>query len=918
MQEMIRFALLGLGIGALYALASQGLIVIYRGSGILNFAHGAIGMTGAYVEWELRTRSHWAFIPALLAGVAFSAAVGALTHLLIMRQLRRASPLVRVIATLGVLATLQAVAILRYGPAPKFVNSELPTHVLHLSGSIVISTDRIILIGIAAVISAALWAFYRYSRFGVVTSAVSENQRAAAALGWSPDAIAVANWALGSALAGLAAILIAPIVTLQPTVMTNLILAATAAALVASFRSFPVAFLAGLAMGIAETEVNLYVTQTGLGKSIPFIVIVLWLMLRGQALPLRDYFLQRLPSVGSGRINWRWLAVGVAIAAVLLLTTSPAWVDAVTITLGVALVLLSVVVVTGYAGQLSLAQYAIGGFGAWVAGRLIAVHHLSFLAAAAIGILATVPLGMAFALPAVRTRGINLAVVTLGLGSAIELLLFDNPGYTGGINGTQVGKPTLFGWDVNAISHPARYGFLVLACFVLAALAVSNVRRGRSGRRLIAARTNERAAAALGISVPAAKLYAFALSAAIAALGGILLAFQLPTIDYTSFTNFTSLIFVGFALIGGLGYLMGPVVGATLAAGALGQQVLNSVFPGVGKYIPLIGGLMILALVLLNQDGVARETIGQLRWVSSKLGGSARRPARAHLRAPGPARAPVAVRVVPTTLQVRDLTVRYGGTVALDGVSLSAQPGRVTGLIGPNGAGKTTLIDAVTGFTRAEGDLRLNDVDIMGWSPVRRARHGLGRSFQSLELFEDSTVLDNLRTAADQHDWLSYLRDLVHPVNPPLPAELAAASCEFGLELELERTVASLSYGQRRLLAIARAVATQPSVLLLDEPAAGLGDAETAELATLVRRLADDWGMAILLVEHDMSFVMSVCDEIVVLDFGRKISQGSPVQVRNDPAVLAAYLGSDAQAGEATDAHHAQSGTPTPRSAGNR
>jgi len=262
------------------------------------------------------------------------------------------------------------------------------------------------------------------------------------------------------------------------------------------------------------------------------------------------------------------------------------------------------------------------------------------------------------------------------------------------------------------------------------------------------------------------------------------------------------------------------------------------------------------------------------------------------------------------TLEVRDLTVKYGGVTAVDDVSLTVQPGRVTGLIGPNGAGKTTFIDGVTGFTGLSGGtLWLDGEDITRWPVARRARAGVGRSFQSLELFEDVTVLDNLRVASDPRDRLAYVRDLVWPVNPPLRTEVVSAIHDFGLEDDLEREVQDLAYGKRRLLAIARAVATRPSVLLLDEPAAGLGDAETSELARLVRRLADDWGMAILLVEHDMSFVMSVCDELVVLDFGRRIAEGMPEMVRREPAVVTAYLGEDQE--EAVGVAGSSSGDPS-------
>jgi sulfate-transporting ATPase len=492
-QEVIRFLLLGFGIGSLYALTSQGLIVIYRGSGVLNFGLGAMGMVGAYTEYELNIHSGWPFIPALIAGVLFSAVLGALVYVLIMRPLRHSSPLVRVIATLGVLITVQAIAILHYGSSPIVVTSKLPTTVLHIHGTIVITEDRLILLGIAIALTVALYALYRFTRFGLATTAVAENQRASSSLGWSPDVIAIGNWVLGSALAGLAAILIAPIVTLDVSVMTNLMLAAMAAALVAGFRSFPIAMVVGLLVGIAQSEATRYVHQPGFSSAVPFIVIIVWMVLRGQALPLRDYLLQRQPSIGTGRMRWVGVLVGVAVAIVLMGFTSNVWITAFTVTIAAALVLLSVVVLTGYAGQLSLAQFAIAGFGAYVAGRIESTQGLPFWAALIVGVVATVPLAMLFALPAVRTRGINLAIVTLGLGTAVELMLFDNPAYTGGVAGTIVPAANLFGWDMNPIVHPTRYGLFAVALLLLAILAVANVRRGRAGRRLIAVRTNDRA-----------------------------------------------------------------------------------------------------------------------------------------------------------------------------------------------------------------------------------------------------------------------------------------------------------------------------------------------------------------------------------------------------------------------------------------
>ena len=896
MNEVIRFALLGLGVGALYAFASQGLIVIYRGTGVLNFSLGATAIAGVFMQWELQNEHGWPFLASAVVGVAWSGFLGALTHWVIMRPLRRASSLVRVIATLGVLVTIQAGVVIRYGSNPRQVESWLPTDRVTLWGDVGITVDRLILLGIGSASAFGLWMLYRSSQFGLATEAVAESERSAAAIGVSPNRIALLNWALGSAIAAVAGILVVPIITLQVTAMTALILAALAAALVGDFRSFPIATAAGFALGIGQALVGRFANQEGLGPSLPFLVIIVVLVLRGRSLPLRDHYLERLPMIGNGRINWAWTLFGCGAVVFVMLTKQAKWIDAITVSLGVGIVLLSIVVLTGYAGQLSLAQYSIAGFGAYVAGRLVAVFDIPFLLGLLAGVVAAVPLGVIFGLPAVRTRGINLAIVTLGLGTTIELMLFRNRNYTGGVQGTQVRNPDLLGYDIGSISHPARYGIFVLVLTMLAVVVVANVRRGRSGRRLIAVRTNERAAAALGIDVMVAKLFAFSLASAIAALGGIALAFRLSSISYQSFSNFTSITYVGLALVGGVGQLLGAFVGSTMATAGLNQEILESTWEGVGRWIQLISGIAILLTVLAYKDGVAAEWVNMSRYIKRmRKWGQPYTIELADVADPGVG-SDLHGRVPPRTLTIENLTVRYGAVVAVHDVSYRLEPGTVTGLIGPNGAGKTSLIDAISGFTAAAGRVRLDDVDLSKQPAVKRARAGVARSFQSLELFEDSTVFENLSVAADPQDFRSYLFDLVWPINPPLPPEVVRAVMEFQLDQELHRDVKDLSYGKRRLLAIARAVAMHPSVLLLDEPAAGLSSTESRELARVVRRLADEWGMAILVVEHDMNFVMGVCDQVVVLDFGILIASGSPEAVRSDPAVIAAYLGDETDA----------------------
>ncbi|MFJ1968139.1 ATP-binding cassette domain-containing protein [Streptomyces sp. NPDC087903] len=937
MGDILRFALLGLGLGALYALTAHGIVLVYRGSGVLNFAHGAIGMAGAYVQWELATHHDMPYWPAVACGVLASAVLGVLTHLLVIRPLRRASTLARLVGTLAVFILLTAVAVKRYGDSLELVPGKLPTGLLKIAGATV-SEDRVWLLGIAVAVTGLLHLLYQRTLFGLGTTAVAENENAAASLGWSADLIATANWGLGSALAGLTGILIVPVIGLSVTGLTTLLLSALAAALVGRFSSFPVTLAGGLVIGVVQSELTRFGSDvTGLASSVPFLFIALVLVARGRALPLRGTFLDRLPALGSGRVRPVALALAGVVGLLLVSVSTPLWADAITTTLVLSLIILSIIVVTGYAGQVSLAAYALAGTGAFIAGHAAADWGWPFELALLAGVLGTVPIGLLFALPAVRTRGVNLAIITLGLGTTLEAMLFQNTDLatTPGSDGIAVGKQTLFGVSVSGVDHPQRYAAVVLVMFVAATLVVANVRRSRTGRRLVAVRANERAAAALGIDVRAAKLYAFGLSAAIAALAGVLTGFRSTSVVFSDFASFNSVTALGLAVIGGVGFLAGPLFGATFAAGTVGARFGDWVVPGLSEWMPLIGGIILVLTLVGNQDGIARElggrTVRAERALRARRGADGRdegsdekheqresdsareeaglarpegpvgrdaetavvREAEAAVgRAPGAEAVPRVHRAAPLALRVRDLTVRYGGVVAVDGLSFDVEPGRVVGLIGPNGAGKTSAIDAVTGFTRAaSGTVRLGERDLTRVSVHARAGAGLSRSFQSLELFEDMTVLDNLYAACDRPGPWAWLSDLIRPGSRPLPAHVLVAVREFGLQDSLDRPVGDLSYGERRLLAIARAVAASPSVLLLDEPAAGLSDDETRELAHLVRRLAEDWGMGVLLVEHDVDMVMSVCDQVVVLDFGRRICLGTPDEVRGDPAVRAAYLG---------------------------
>jgi sulfate-transporting ATPase len=899
MQSFVQFLIIGIGAGATYALFAQGAVLIYRGSGLVNFAQGAIGTFAAYIAFvDLQQDQGWGTVPALVVGVIVAGLVSLAFQAVILRALRRAAAIVRVIATIGLLGLLQAVVLARYGAANQPVSSYLPNDVFKWGG-ITVQEERLFLIGITLVVTFALWAWTRYSRIGLAISASAQNERVVQTLGWSPDRLAALTWTLGGFLGGFAAVLAAPLTGLSATTFTVVVtVAGLGAALLGGFQSFPLTLVGGLIIGIGEAMATLYggdITRwlhqgqiTGLNRLPAFLVIFVVVVVRGRGLPLRSHVAQRLPKLGTGGINVRGVLLASSIALVLLYgVMDETWAQATYLSLATGVMVLSIVVLTGYAGQISLAQWALAGIGALIAGRFVHAG-LSVELSIVLGILLTIPVGLVFALPALRTRGVNLAVVTLGLGFLVSEVVFANPSYLGSRldGGTRIGRIKLFGIKVDAFNHPQAWATVCLIAFVLLALLVANLRRSRTGRRLIAVRSNERAAASLGISVFGVKLYAFAVSAGIAAVAGILVAFRGQVIQYTDFNVFASINSLGYAVIGGLGFVLGAVFAAPFAIGGLGTRVIEDWLNLGDEWELIIGSLLVFVILIAHQNGIADVVTHNRRlWETLRL--VPRRKGR------DPLPAAEVEPVQGTTLSIEELTVRFGSINALDGVSMEVRPGEVVGLIGPNGAGKTTLIDAVTGFVGVtRGNIALDGRHIERLNATQRARIGLRRSFQSLELFEDISVEENIRAGSDlRSSRLSWVTDLFWPGRHALPSTAVAAVREFELEPDLDATPEELPYGRRRLVGIARTVASGPSVVLLDEPAAGLDEHESADLARLIRRLADERNMGVLLVEHDVNLVMSTCDRVVVIDFGSVIAAGTPSEIRGNDAVREAYLG---------------------------
>jgi ABC-type branched-subunit amino acid transport system ATPase component/branched-subunit amino acid ABC-type transport system permease component len=880
------YAIVGVGPGAMLGLLALGLVFVYRGTGVLNLAHTSQAAIGAYTYFELSSRLNMPLGLALCCAVLSAGASGVAIQLAVMRPLQSASPLTKLIASTGVLLIIQASLLLIFTSESYDVPSLLPAVPIHLFGRYFIGSDRLLLVAIAVVLTLVLWLVYRFSTYGALTAAVAENPVAGALLGRNASAIAVGNWFVGGALAGLAGALLVPISGLNLTAFLALIVPVLAAALGGGLTSFPMTILVGIIIGVAQSETTAHTSALGSGTVSIFVILIIVMLLRGRAIPARGYIGTRLPSLGSGRIRWP-LAAGALVLAMILVwfLLSVAWNQALLTSMLVAIPMLSIVVVTGYAGQVSLAQYALAGVGAYVAAQIAQSHRgVPFLLLLLCGGIGALPIGYLLALTSRLMRGASLAIITLGFSVLLYETVFSSS-YV-----VTIPDPTIFGIDLTPLLDPRRYLTLTILIFAIFAIMIANMRRGQTGRQLIAVRDNERAASSLGINVNRSKTTAFTISAFVAAVGGVLIAFSSTAVVYYDFDPLSSISQLGWTVIGGVGYIAGPLLGMGFASGGIGNQLITDVYNDQFSWLPLLGGILLVLTILLNPDGVTSVNIAMVRRLTAwrKPGAGSRVP-----KAPA---TPAARTKRRSSLEVADISISFGAVEALRNVSLKVDPGQVHGLIGPNGAGKTTLIDVISGFARNQGgSVTLGGKSLDRLGAWRRARLGIGRSFQSLELFADLNVYDNIRAASEGSSRGNVLRDLLWPRDTSLSAAGWEAVRMLGLEDVLPCKVDELSYGKRRLVAIARALATNSDVVLLDEPAAGLDDAESAELRGLVRRIADEGGLGVLLIEHDVELVMTVSDQVTALDFGAVIAHGSPDDVRSDPAVIASYLGRKVQ-----------------------
>jgi branched-chain amino acid transport system permease protein len=549
-----------------------------------------------------------------------------------------------------------------------------------------------------------------------------------------------------------------------------------------------------------------------------------------------------------------------------------------------ALVAMGLVLLTGVGGLTSFGQAAFCGFGAYTTAVLTTTYGLSPWLTLPLSLLVAGLAAVVLGLVTVRLSGHYLPLGTIAWGIGL-FYLFSKLEFLGRNDGISAIPPLSIG--SLKMLDPGTIYFAIWIAVLISALLTMNLLDSRTGRAIRALRRGHIAAEAFGVHTPRAKLLVFIYAAVLAGLSGWLYAHFVRAANPTPFGAQAGIEYLFIAVVGGAGYVWGGVLGAAIVV--ILKEVLQSylpyVFGGQGQLETIVFGILLVVLLQLAPTGV-------WPWLMARLPQRRdRKRPDTSLTLPARARAAAAPAVL---LQIDHARKQFGGVIAVNDVSFDVQAREIVALIGPNGAGKSTTFNLVTGVLTASG----GKISVLGKSidnapPQEVVKLGISRTFQHVKLVPDMTVLENVALGAHQRGHAGAIASMLRldrADEAKLLAEAARQIERVGLGEQINQLAGSLSLGQQRIVEIARALCADPILLLLDEPAAGLRHMEKQQLAALLRQLRDG-GMSVLLVEHDMGFVMDLADRIVVLDFGTKIAEGTPAAIKVNPEVIKAYLG---------------------------
>lgn len=642
MTTLFSNLLLGLGVGGVIAALAIGVVVTHRASNVVNFAHAATGTYLALAYYEFRATGDLVqpflvpFVPsrvhlldrpvvasALTVTLVVAAVVGLATHQLVFRPLRTAPPLARVVASLGVMTYLIGVMQVRFptsGAVRNVLDGPLPSGLVTF-GDVRVDADRYLLAGGVVAVAVGLSLLGRYTNFGLATRANAENETGAVLLGISADRISAINWILATVLAGLAMILAAPILnSLDPSVQSLLIVPALGAALLGRFQSIGVAAAAGLGIGMLMSEISAAQSEwdalqgIGLQQGLPFLLVLVALVARGdRVMPRGERIHSHLPAAPAPTVSVVATVGFVVACSIGLVTLDSEWRLAIIFTAIAAVMALSVIVLTGFVGQISLATFALAGTAGFTMVKVGDAWGVGFPWAPLLGTVAAVALGTLAGLPAIRIRGLTLAIASLAAAVAIEELVFKWEWFTGGVGGAAVDPPRLPGVDLDIAAPGAlfprrEFGFLVLAVLAFAVYLVVNLRRSPTGREWLAVRANERAAEAIGISAPRVKLSANAVAAFLAGLGGTLTAYQNGFVSASSFASLKSLVLVAMTYLAGIAAPAAALVAGALTEKGLLTVAMDRIDDGASQYQFAVSGMFLVIAAIKFPSGIVGTT----------------------------------------------------------------------------------------------------------------------------------------------------------------------------------------------------------------------------------------------------------------------------------------------------------------------
>ena len=931
----------GVVFGLVYGLLALGIVLIYRSTRVINFAVGNMGLPGAVLFALMIFNWSFPFWIALVIALAVGTLYGLIIDVAVIRRLFHSPRVILLVATIGIaqlsLAIVFAYPDLDVNPGqkyPRFIGREWEDV---LGSGIDITGSELVVLILVPLLAVGLSLFLYRTTVGQTVQAAADNADLARLSGISPRVVSMLIWSIAGFLSTISMIMLSQLsgstsaATFQ-NIGPNTMVRALAAAVIGGMRSFTGALAAGIAVGITQALLRFnFLDESGLVDFVLFIAVliaVFW-QSRNEAESTQSSFSfapkiraipDRLRGINSALVGlFGLLALAVAVIGPLIVDTPSRHFLYASIVC-FAICAASVTVITGWSGQLSLGQMAFAGLGAlgaaalargvefdigWRDTRLLDVQFkpLPFVLAMLLVPLFTGFIAAVIGVGGLRVRGLMLAVTTFAFGLAAQQYIYRRPVFSdGNSQSVPFDRGELFGLD---LTSQRSYYFFCLVILLVVLAVLTRLRKSGVGRNIIAVRDNEDSASAYTVAPTRTKLMAFAMAGGIAGLGGAALGGLVRNIPFTErfFLTEDSLRLVAMVVIGGLGSVVGPVIGA------LWVQGLPAFFPN-NEVVPLLtSSIGLLVLLLYFPGGIVQIYYSGrdswMRWLEERFPED---PHKTISEPPSSIRSAGAREPLPAVaLSANNVDVRFGGNHAVAGATIEVHGGEVVGLIGTNGAGKSTLMNAVGGYVSSTGHVELLGKDVSKLRPEARSRLGLGRTFQAALLFPELTVSETVQVALEgrgRTGVISTALFLPHTFarERRRRAEAAELIDFLGLGRYANTYISDLSTGTRRIVELAGLLALDARVLCLDEPTAGVAQRETEAFGPLMLRIRDELDASMLIIEHDMPLIMSLSDRVYCLEAGQVIAEGDPDSVRNDPAVIASYLGTDERAIERSDA----------------